>query len=264
VKRRDRFVAMLERFVTYDGTRTPDGFERKLSYQPSRGETVLMGALADYLKATPECDFGENWLAYLPKRVAAAFEHFRCSREHISTRAVYLAQTGSPIPSLINAHEGHLHRTLVVHSVVRLLPIIAAQSIDEGERMPWLETALDSYLRAQDNAIAQAWHGFVDRHYVPLLRRIKDESHRGNSGTFGETELLTWAGMGRVMFQFQRGGADESISAVADDGDPVGYRSGLNATHIPYERAVAMIRDVTAHFDDAKLLKNTDVSFGGF
>lgn len=258
MKTRDRFCDVLRDFSR--GVPVPDGYERSASYRPARGEQRLMGGLSDLLRCTIEGDH-DNWLAYLPKRVAAMVEKLRTDAAHDRFRAAYADDAGHAIPSLINVHEGGLHRVLVNHSVVRLLPIIAAQASGTGESMPWLGASLDSYFHAQDRAVEQAWHGFADRHYVPLMVRIKAEHHRGNKGTFGETELLTWAGMGRVMFQFQRG--DESVAAVADDGDPVGYRSGLNAIAIPYERAVAMIRDVDDNFEGAKLRKSDGVSFMG-
>jgi hypothetical protein len=260
MKIRDRFCRLLLDFARARGVPVLDGYERGEAYRPSRGEARLMGALATILDTSPEGEH-DNWLAYLPKRVAAAFERMRSEAGHAALRAAYTDDTGYPIPSLVNAHEGGVHRVLVCHSVVRLLPIIAAAVTDIGEKMPWLESALDSYLHAQDRVVEQAWHTFVDCHYMPLMARIKAERHRGNKGMFGETELLTWAGMGRVMFQFQRG--DESVTAVADDGDPVGYRSGLNAIAIPYERAVAMIRGVTANFNNAKFYKSDGVSFMG-
>ena len=267
MKIRDRFCDVLRYFslgvVEWSlplsrGVQVPDGCQ---PYRPARGEQRFMGALSDLLRCTIEGDH-DNWLAYLPKRVAAAVEELRTDAAHERFRAAYADDAGHEIPSLINVHHGGLHRVLVTRSVVRLLPIIAAQASSEGRAMmPWLEASLDSYFHAQDRAVEQAWHGFADRHYMPLMVRIKAEYHRGNKGTFGETELLTWAGMGRVMFQFQRG--DESVAAVADDGDPVGYRSGLNAIAIPYERAVAMIRDVTENFDGGMLREDRGVSFAG-
>jgi hypothetical protein len=261
MKTRDRFCRLLLDFAGASGVPILDGYERGEAYRPHRGEARLMGALATILETSPE-GAHDNWLTYLPKRVAAAFERMRSEDGHEALhtlRAAYIDDTGYSIPSLINAHEGGIHRVLVCHSVVRLLPIVAATATNTGEKMPWLESALDSYLHAQDRAVEQAWHGFVDRHYTALMTRIKAEQHPGNKGTFGSTELLTWDSAGRVMFQFQRG--DEWVTAIADDSDPVGYRSGLNAIAIPYERAVAMIRDVTTNFNNAKLRKSDGVSF---
>jgi len=265
---KNNFVTVLRHFVRTDGEDTPDGYGR-IGLRPSRGQGLLVGAIADYLDdpRIPDGDHGRNWLADLPEYLDECFDELRTHKKWAPLRKKYEQEAGHEIPSFVNVHEGGLHRVLVVHDIVRLMPLLAqvATKCEPEGRYPtglsWLETKLDVYVNAQMQVIEHAWHRFVRVAYRKLMPRIKQERHRGNSGKFGKITLLSYAIAGRVMFTFNRGTAPV-ISYVADDSDMFGCRSGANVPYAPYQECVSMIDEVTANWDIDKFVQCDTVGFG--
>lgn len=240
-----KFIADLRRFVKTQGVGMPDEYGHP-DYWPSRGETVLASMLADYLEQPGTSDDSEyiNWFAHMPKIVVAAFEAFRIDPVFEAGRRAYAIECdGCEVPDLVDVYAGGVHRQLVAMSMCRLISWLS------GEQ--WLRGELDGYLNAEMNAIDHAWRRFVRTTYRKLIVRINAETHRGNSGVFGSTTLTTWAGMGRVVFTFER--PEGEMTFIADDGDPIGLRSGANHPGAPYATCVAMIDEVTRLWDDGKL-----------
>jgi len=188
----------------------------------------------------------------VPKYVVEAYADFSADPKWEAERLAYRTETGCDIPDLVDAHAGGLHRTLVAHSVCRLLPLLA--------KAPWLKAMLESTLGAQMAVIEHAWRRFVRVAYRKLMPRVKAERHRGNAGMFGTTKLMTFDCAGRVMFTFQRDSCQ--ITYVADASDMYGNRSGPNAPGAPYAECVAMIEDVIAHWDIDKLQPSDAVEIG--
>lgn len=270
------FVRAVRRFVATEGKDTPDGCGR-IGYRPQRGELTLMAGIADCFEQNTsiiEGDAHDNWLHYLPEWLDETFEEIRTSKKHMSLRERFLWETeragrGESFPSLVDFHIGGLGRLLTVKQLTRLIPILAYPEAAKTERFTWLNEHLESYVFAQDRAVEQAWHRFVRGPYRKLLPRIKDESHRGNKGTFGKTTLMSYAIAGRVMFTFERpdprGGRRDprdQVSFVADDGDMFGHRSGGNSTTTPFTTCIEMIHDVVDHWDIDKFAEDGKVGLG--
>lgn len=245
----------LRRFVTTDGRDTPDGYGR-IGLRPSRGMPALLEACAHYIEA---CDAPEDKydhaavLRRLPEILTEAFRNFRIRPQWRALRDAYRAEVGYDIPDLVDCHVGGLHRMLVVRDVARVVALVLGED--------WLRESLEAHFDAQMRVIDQAWDRFRHLAYRPLMTRIKAESHRGNAGRFGTTDLLTFACAGRVMLTFARDNG-ATMTYVADDGDSVGYRAGPNAPEPPYNVCVSLIEDVTNHWDIEKLKRSDSVSFG--
>src|SRR6185503_14332355 len=148
------------------------------------------------------------------------------------------------IPDLFEIHDGGLHRMLVVGALVRLCVVLSG--------CQWLQEKLGLAFNAQSAVIDQAWRRFVRVAYAKMMERINGEQHRGNVGLFGATTLSTFACAGRVIFAFERG--NDRMEYVADDGDPIGIRSGPNVSATRYDACVAMIEEVTSMWDMGKML----------
>lgn len=239
------FIAALRRFVKTQGVGMLDEYSHP-DYRPSRGETILAAMLADYLERPDVSDTSEyiNWFAHMPQIIVAAFEAFRTDPAFEVGRKAYAVECdGREIPDLVDVYAGGIYRQLVAMSVCRLIPWLS------GEQ--WLRGELDGYLNAEMKAIDHAWRRFVRTAYRKLIVRINAERHRGNSGMFGSTMLTTWAGMGRVVFTFER--PDGEMTFIVDDGDPIGLRSGANHPGAPYATCITMIDEVTRLWDDGKL-----------
>jgi hypothetical protein len=245
-----RFIGRLRHFAATNGADTPDGYGR-IGYRPGRGLTVLAVGIAQYLDdpAIPGPSLGLNWLRDLPLYLTEAFRAFRESPRWDDLRRVYREHADHEIPSLVNIHEGGLHRSMVAHDIVRLVPILA-----DAE---WLAARLAEHVNAQWGVVTQAWQDFLRVIYREVMPRIKAETH---CGEFGATTLLSFACAGRVMFTFNRG--DDSLTYVADDSDMYGARSGPNATATPYERCVAMIRDVVDGWGMERFARSDSVGIG--
>lgn len=158
------------------------------------------------------------------------------------------------IPDLLDSRGGS-RRQLVVSDLVRLMPILAVWS---GCNDGWLGPKLSSYFDAQQTVLDQAWRGFVRKTHPAIAERIKKETHRGNSGVFGGVAVRSYAIAGRVMFTFERDG--ETFSAVCDDSDMLGIRSGLNHCEAPFTVAYQMIVDATDNWDLSKFTKNDNIN----
>lgn len=250
MERKASFIAALRNFAKTSGRDTPDGYGRT-GFRPSRGTVPLVLGIAEYLDGPeiPGEESGLNWIADLPKHLDDAFTAFRTEARWSNLRAAYKDDTGHDVPDIVNVHVDGLHRLLVVHEIVRLMPILAES--------PWLSERLAVHLGAQQACIDQAWRAFVRVGYRDLLPRIKSEDHRGNRGEFGSTTLLTYAMAGRVMFTFSRG--DESVTYVADDSDMYGCRAGMNVPSTDYATCVSMIGEVTAKWRTAAMVRSDSI-----
>lgn len=250
---KQEFINRLRWFAANEGDGLPDEYGHP-DYAPSRGETMLAGMLARWLdeSGVPDGDQFDNWERDIPRYVVEAYADFATDPKWELARDAYRKELFYDIPDLVDVYAGGLHRTLVAHSVCRLMPLLAEAK--------WLKSMLESTLNAQMEVIDHAWRRFVRVAYRKLMPRIKTERHRGNAGVFGSTRLLTFDCAGRVMFTFQRG--DGQITYVADASDMYGNRAGPNAPGAPYAECVAMIEDVIAHWDVDKLLPSSTVGIG--
>lgn len=256
---KQEFISKLRWFAENKGAGLPDEYGHP-DYAPSRGETLLAYLLARYLDdpGIPGESPGINWLVDLPRHLVEAYAEFSTARRWSDARLAYKHQTGHDIPDLVDAHKGGLHRLLVAHSVARLMQLLA------GECGGWLKSRIESTCEAQNEVIDHAWRQFIRVAYRKIMPRIKKERHRGNTGTFGTTDLLTYVMAGRVMFTFRRGGdSGPYMTYVADDSDMYGSRSGPNSPGAPYAECVAMIEDVIAHWDADKLVCSDSVRIAG-
>lgn len=247
------FIDRLRWFATNEGRGLPDEYGHP-DYAPSRGEAMLAGMFARWLdeSGVPEGDGFSNWMCDIPCYVVEAYAEFTSDPKWDLARDAYRKATDRDIPDLVDAHAGGIHRTLVAHSVCRLMPLLADAK--------WLRPMLESTLNAQMVVIDHAWRRFVRVAYRKLMPRIKSELHRGNVGVFGSTTLLTFDCAGRIMFTFQRDSG--TITYVADASDMYGTRSGPNSPGAPYAECVAMIEDVIAHWDIDKLQRSDTVRIG--
>lgn len=233
---KDLFVKKLRRFANNGGSELYDLVYAHKGYSENRGERILAGAIAVYLEeSTPGESEGINWYAHLHKYMTEAFVEFRARDRWRVTRDEYREATGEEIPDLINVHVGGLHRMLTADKLAHLATVLSGEL--------WLQDSLKRYFSAQQTCIDQAWGRFVRVGYRELMARGKKETHRGNSGTFGSTTLMTYELAGRVMFTFQRSGA--TVTFVADAEDMHGHRSGANVSSTPYAECVAMINEVS-------------------
>ena len=261
------FIEALNHFASTEGEDTPNGYGR-IGFRPHFGTTLLMRAFANFLSDSPsKPSSGLIWAHDFPALLDEAFTEFRTLDRWNKLRVEYRKETGYEIPSLVNIHEGDLHRVMVVSEVIRLIPILAyptvygEQYVENG--MSWLAIKLSSYFNAQWNVIGQCWDQFVRKCYREVMPRIRKESHRGNHGKFGKTVLMSYAIAGRVMFTFERNKSEYSISFVADDSDMQGHRAGPNTTATPYKICVEMIEDVVEHWDVDKFKEHKSVKLAG-
>ncbi len=262
-------IKALYNFANTSGSTLKDVTYGHASYRPSRGETVLAAAFADWLQESP-CPHeqeGLDWFKDLPELLHEAYDDFRTLPRWAEVRKDYDIAADRTIPSLVNIHEGQLDRLLVVMSVVHLMECLYCQVMEPykqyfAEKMvtgTWLAQSLESYFGAQSQVIEQSWKRFVKTCYRPFMRRYKTDTHTGNSGKFGKTELLTFGTAGRLMFTFRRG--DDQLTYVADDSDDFGNRAGPNSTDTRYEVCVSMIDEVVENWYLDKLKKSKGVGF---
>jgi hypothetical protein len=256
--RKVHFTAMLRRFAEVGGDELWDPVHERRGYRPHRGEQMLALGIAKYLDdpKIPGDTIGINWYRDLHAHLVDAFVEFRTDDKWRPLRDAYKIKTeGEEIPDLVDVHVGGLHRLLVVDQVARLATVLS------GEK--WLQPKLEGYFHAQQHCIDQAWERFVRVGYRQIMPRIKKESHRGNKGEFGSTTLMTYAMAGRVMFTFQRGDdGGPAMTYVADDSDMHGERSGPNAPTTPYAECVAMIDEVSDHWDLKKMRPDEKIGPG--
>ena len=243
---KETFISALETFVDYEGSKTTDEHGRE--YRPHRGQALLMRGVLQHLRETPEPKYTQ-WVTYLDRFLGDAFAEIRTADHFAALRAAYSAEVGDDVPDLYEIHDGGLHRLLVVQALIRLCVVLSG--------CQWLQEKLSLAFNAQSAVIDQAWRRFVRVAYAPMMKRVNGEAHRRNVGTFGATTLNTFACAGRVVFAFGRG--DGWIEYVADDGDPVGIRSGPNVSPTRYDVCVSMIEEVTSAWDISKMqcLANT-------
>jgi hypothetical protein len=251
------FIGCLRLFVKCKGRGLPDEYGHP-DYAPSRGEVLLAGAFADYLSqdSVPNGDQHENWHKDLGRYLVDAYTEFRTADRWDSLRAEHGRQVEGrwDIPDLLDIRGG-VYRALLTHSLCRLMPLLAGE-----ENEHWLRASLQSYFDGQNTVVHQSWDRFVRVAYRGLMPRIKDETHRGNSGVFGDTELMTYDCAGRVLFGFKRG--DSGVTFIADASDMYGLRSGLQTARAPYQECVAMIDDVTDHWDMARMKRSDSIGIG--
>lgn len=221
---KDLFIRALEMWLTSSHDNRPD-----------RGEVTLMAGVLRCLRQAPDVSEYSQWLNYLDHFLVAAFDEIRIGDANSELREKYKEETGYDVPDLYEAHVGGLHRLMVVNSLTRLCGRLAGND--------WVESRLAACFGAQAGVMDQAWSRFVAKAYWSFMARINAESHRSNVGQFGETTLTTYACAGRVMFTFSRG--NDKAQYVADDGDPVGIRSGPNVSSSRYDVVVSMIEEVT-------------------
>jgi hypothetical protein len=247
------FITRLNMFALNDGRGLPDEYGHP-DYSPGRGETMLASMFATWLaeSSCPDEEIGINWVRDIPHFVVEAYADFVSDPKWSAGRRAYRIRTDRDIPDLVDVYAGGIYRTLVALGVCRLMPLLA--------EAPWLRSMLESTLGAQMEVIDHAWSKFVKVAYRKIMPRIKAEPHRGNSGQFGATTLMTYAMAGRVMFTFQR--ESGSMTYVADDGDAWGNRSGPNSPGAPYAECVAMIEEVVANWDADKLKPSETVGIG--
>lgn len=228
-----------------------------------RGMAGLLIAVADYFEEhdeIPEEISGCNWCHDLGDHLVDAFEEFRNDPKYEALRANYLAVTEGRcrIPSLVDVRGGFDHGHVTFH-----LAKVMGEVTKEIHGGDWLAADLEARFDAQKTVLAEVWQTFIRRCYRRgLYDRIKDEEHRGNSGEFGKTTLLTYAMAGRIMFTIQREGC--GITFVADDSDASGCRSGMNfpTDGLPFTTLVEMIEDVVTNWDIDKLVPDEKVGIG--
>lgn len=210
-----KFIAAIRRFLaTGQLPRTGDlDLDDDREYQPSRGELLIVDAIARYFEDHTEItdkDIGLNWFCDLHKHLVEAFEEFRTHPKHQVLRETYKSQMGElryEIPDLLDVRGGYSYGHMV-YDLVKLMPRLAGRC-----GSTWLERDLEGYFHAESNVIDHAWKRFVRRCYRPIAPRIKAERHRGNSGVFGRTTLRSYVLAGRIMFTFARSAAVPNLLA---------------------------------------------------
>jgi hypothetical protein len=300
-----KFIATIRHFLAtgeLPSSGDPKEDADRREYRASRGELLLVNAIADYFEAHTEItdkDLGINWFVDLHKHLVEAFEEFRTHPKHATLRSLYKGQvgTGDEIPDLLDIRGRYAHGH-VVYDLVKLMPQLAGRMGGA-----WLEADLQGYFNAEATVIDHAWKRFVRKCYRPIAHRIKEERHRGNSGLFGRTTLRSYVLAGRIMFTFSRtstvsdvlakvaelmdtqgvtaenkvaaleallmitpapdDGPDvQQVSFVGDDSDMYGFRAGMNYPDVGYAECVAMVDDVVAHWDPAKFVENGNIGLG--
>jgi hypothetical protein len=243
-----RFVSELRRYV-------------RVTDRLARGMVPLLLAIANYFEdhtEIPEDQLGINWCRDLGDHLVDAFEEFRKDPKHAVLRSQYREIRGYDIPSLVDI-RGSFEYGFVSRDIARVMGDVTAQMYG-GD---WLKAELEGRFGAQSHAIEEAWRTFVRKCYrTGLYDQIKAESHRGNSGEFGSTTLMTYVMAGRIMFTFNRD--DRGVSFVADESDASGCRSGINypTDGLPYTKLVEMIEEVVANWDIDKLKPSKTVGLG--
>lgn len=238
----------LRAIVARDGVGIEDEYGHN-DFRGSRTTMLMADAFADWLEVNAPAEEHQVFVAYVCQHLINAYTDFRTLDIYAHLRKEYTRamDRDQEIPDLLVPSMDGL---LEGRSIARVVALASGQ-------VTRVRTMIEGYLDAPMMTVTQAWRAFVRVAYRPLIERINDERYRGNSGTFGTTELLTWSGIGRVMFTFRRG--RDSVTFVADDSDMHGHRSGPNHPACDFIEAVAMIRDVTAHWDIEKLMRDDKI-----
>jgi|SRR6185369_695664 len=250
--RKHTLIERLRHFAKVEGRGIRDEYGHD-DYRPSRGETTLATMVADYLERPwiEDCWPEENWLLNLPNLLVSAFEAFRREPEFQWGRVLYASECdGREIPNIVDAQAGGINRVLVANGVARMMSVLSGEGA-------WLRDACHARFEGQMQEIDKAWRRFVRVAYSKMIARINAESHRGNTGTFGATKLMTFACAGRVILTFASDSG--TMTFVADVGDPTGERSGPNTPSAPWQVCVDMINEVADNWDLDKLQRSDTV-----
>jgi len=281
-----QFVAALHVFLSTGKTTTP--YEHG-EYKPSRGELVLVAAIADFLEAhteIPDKELGINWFHDLAPHLVDAFVEFRIHPKHSTLRQIYREHTDNEeIPDLLDMRGRYVWQR-VTRDLVKLMPLVAGRCGGE-----WLAHELEAYFEGERRVIYHAWRRFLRVCYRPIALRLKTEGNTAK-GVFGRTMLNVDSGIGRIQFQFARtsklpdvelldritnlievsdavaenklaaleallmtrkspivGRVVDDVTFIGDESDLYGCRSGLNFPSVRYQIAVEMINDVVDNWD---------------
>lgn len=259
LQHKSELVAAIRSFARTRGVGLEDEYGHE-NYAPMRGEVLLAGAFGDWLESRTDImdDPHQSITVYLDTLLQWAHEDFRTLPAWAGLRSAYVAECehDREIPDVVGCGT---YSQLTAYSAQRLYPLLV--------NSPWLGGRLECHFGARMQVVDQSWRSFARVAYAPLIARIRQETHRGNAGDLGNTHVMTWAGMGRVMITFRgrrsRDQDDDQVSAVCDDGDLVGIRSGLNFPGCKFTRAVDLIDEATAHWDLGKIRPDKKVSFCG-
>lgn len=107
---------------------------------------------------------------------------------------------------------------------------------------------------------------FIDEVYINagMYDRIAAATKRGIGGVFGKTKLLTYDITGRVMFTFSREsepGNAKNITFIMESGDNnLGLGTGIQSCDSDPITAMAMIEDVTTHYDPELFVEDDNIN----
>lgn len=197
---------------------------------------------------------------YLSKLFVDAFEELRTGSdiEIVSFRGKYEKEIGGEIPNILDAGDGN-DLLKQISSVMNISSVV--KDIFKGDSF---SLQIEAYCRAQFTVIEQTFDNFLRRVFRNGMHSIiKVCLKSGMSGKFGKTELRTFTSAGRIMFTFARRkrgktfiyGPDnkvievlpyqeQSISFVAEDGDPLCLGAGIQSVFCDFFTALNMINDV--------------------
>lgn len=237
-----------------------------------KGQKAFALYLIDYLEALviPSDEKYDFWHIepYLPQILTDAFEHLRTGTDELATkyRAMYEKDAERPVPNILDLGVSNvLDRASTVQTTLQFMMKDVI-----GEE--WVEHDIDSYCNAQSHVLQHTFDKFVRNVYRNGMYEAIDKcKERGMTGKFGRTELRTYVMAGRIMFTFARKrkgktvyyGSDnkpfhtlpyreDSVSFVAEDGDPLALSAGIQSVEANFKTSLAMIEDVVRHWPSDK------------
>lgn len=240
------------------------------------GESELMAFFYQYFKRhmTDEHEI-TGIVHYLPVYVVRAMEFLRTSQDpfFVHHRERYLkAVKGKEIPCLTEIAYGGVYRALTVGSVAS---IMAEATGSDGEKNELVRQAIQNYCLAQDIVLQQSWYNFLRAVGSEMFRLIDlEEIINAHSGKFGDTDLRTFAGGGRLMVSFSRRHEGTTRIMVSQEESPndvvlpyfessicfIGEDSkkgrenarwGIQSCHCDFPEALTMITEVTTKWQEA-------------
>lgn len=203
---------------------------------------------------------------YLPELMVDAFEQLRTGTDEaaVKYRAMYEEETEHKVPNITDLGESDiLHQCSAVQTTLGFM-------LKEVTEQDWVEQEIEKYCNAQGHVLQQTFDKFIRLVYRRGMGDAVEKcTKRGMSGKFGETELRTFVMAGRIMFTFAKRidkskdsyyeesdkliCNEDSVSFVAEDGDPLCLSAGMQSIHADFRTALDLIEEVIKNWSqDAK------------
>lgn len=162
---------------------------------------------------------------------------------------------GDEIGDMISINSDDRFATLNLHKLVTILQNVTR---DSG-RVDY------SILHAEASVLNLHFNQFLDKIFIQggMHEIISKCDVKGMKGVFGQTDLLTWDGMGRLIMTFSREINDEShdVTFILDSNEDVqALGAGIQSCGTDVITVLTMIKDVSDNWDAQKLIADANIT----